>query len=606
MIEEVLKVSLEAGDAKREAESLGATMTKSFINAQLAVDLLKKGLSLVAEQLKAGVADAIKYDQTIAKRTAALTMQRAPLEWSNALLERQAGILEDLTTISDEEIRSLQTRALNLGKTTTQVDQLVRASVRLGRVTGTDVASAMDQLLKSEAGLIDRTMRLVPGIAALSKEQLAAGDATKLVNERFGEFLDIESQGQLTGKVAKLSTAWSNLREELAKMLLNAAPLNSFIDDLTSRLKLLGDVRTLGGGFGERMRNLIVGMWSPEMREQMAKDAEAARIMADIAAGTFGVKAEANKPSRKKTTGSLLRAEAEKIGDTEVIMIGGLPVDIATGKIMSPEPPDESAIRVALDRASELRSEYEEGIRQEKERLREEDLQREIELQDKLYDVREQARVRDRQAILGSGLFERITRESFGQELNETMEERAERMRENMANVGASIDDIFNGVAANFQNTLLGAFETLAEGGSVNFGDLMLAFLKSTGSMLIADGIKNIFQGTGMILSSLGMNPAGYALAGLGAAEVGAGAIMMTGVALAGGASGAQSAGRGGGGGASTSAYRASGSPSTAMQGGGAPQTIIINVHKVGRWTAEDTGGLEQALRDAQRKGLAA
>ncbi len=69
------------------------------------------------------------------------------------------------------------------------------------------------------------------------------------------------------------------------------------------------------------------------------------------------------------------------------------------------------------------------------------------------------------------------------------------------------------------------------------------AMEKAVGAAIVADGTKNILQGTGMIISSLFTNPAGYALVALGATEVAVGTKM----GASGGGAGA-GVGAGGGG----------------------------------------------------------
>lgn len=160
---------------------------------------------------------------------------------------------------------------------------------------------------------------------------------------------------------------------------------------------------------------------------------------------------------------------------------------------------------------------------------------------------------------------------------------------------GAGFDALLGGAS----QSLFGFFQATKDGQKDAAQAATAQFLKSTGEQLVGLGLKNVLEGTGMLLTG---NPAGAGLAGIGAAELALGASMgAVGVAISPAAAGSSSAasrattdqgvnrGAGGGGGG--------GSRSSA------PATTIINVTYGAAGPApQDTGrAVVDALKAFQR-----
>lgn len=146
---------------------------------------------------------------------------------------------------------------------------------------------------------------------------------------------------------------------------------------------------------------------------------------------------------------------------------------------------------------------------------------------------------------------------------------------------GAGLEAVLGGAA----NSFFGFLEATKEGQKNAAQAAAAAFLKSTGQQLVGLGIKNILEGGALTFAG---NPAGAAIAGIGAAEIAAGAAMGAGgIALA-----PPSAGGGGAGGAAPTrgaGVRASGGGGGRRGGSDVVQSVTI-VYGAGGYAPQETG----------------
>ena len=102
---------------------------------------------------------------------------------------RKATILIDdmrkMSLASKDDIEALVTELASLGKSDAEIDKITRASVNLSNITGKDLNTSFTQINATYAGTAGKLDKLIPGIGDLTKEQLAAGGATDLINGKF-------------------------------------------------------------------------------------------------------------------------------------------------------------------------------------------------------------------------------------------------------------------------------------------------------------------------------------------------------------------------------------------------------------------------------------
>lgn len=221
------------GKAGQQAfESIGSQITKSIV----AANLYQKALGFLFEEFKKGLESVKEFEKTSIQLSTALQAQGRDVQASVAFLNAQSNAMEDLTTISDETIRSLQAQAVNYGIATDRVDDYIRAAIGLANATGEDVNTAFTDLIRLQETGNTRNIALKTSVKDLTDEQIALGDAVDLVNLKFGDFVDLKAQGTF-GAINQLTTAWGNFTEELIKSITQWDVFKTVINTVTQSIQ---------------------------------------------------------------------------------------------------------------------------------------------------------------------------------------------------------------------------------------------------------------------------------------------------------------------------------------------------------------------------------
>ncbi len=102
--------------------------------------------------------------------------------------------------------------------------------MNLSNVTGTSLDAAFRQINGTYAGTIGRLAQLIPEVKNLTTEQLAAGEAVKLINNRFGELSRQLADDNIPQKLKNIKDTWGDLRESIGQAV---APIfNPFLDGI--------------------------------------------------------------------------------------------------------------------------------------------------------------------------------------------------------------------------------------------------------------------------------------------------------------------------------------------------------------------------------------
>jgi hypothetical protein len=192
-------VNLEIGVETREAL---ARLDQFQKTAQNAVGQVEKGFAA----LKAGViaavaalaskeiidffADGIKgaVAQQDAMQRLGSAMQLTGDYSAEALKDfgAFADQMESTTKFGDDLIISQLSVAKSFGLSNDKAKDLVKAAGDLASATGVDLETAVQSLGKTLSGTTGKLEKQIPALQGLTKEQLANGDAIKLVAERYG------------------------------------------------------------------------------------------------------------------------------------------------------------------------------------------------------------------------------------------------------------------------------------------------------------------------------------------------------------------------------------------------------------------------------------
>lgn len=149
--------------------------------------------------------------------------------------DRMNGLIDTLAKKSlgtKNEIQDLVADLAALGKSDTQIENIANAAVNLANVTGQSLDAAMKQINATFDGTTGKLGKLLPELNDLTAEQLRAGDAADLINQKFGALSD-EMAGGVSQKIKNLSDSFGDLRENIGERMLTAfSPMLTFIQQV--------------------------------------------------------------------------------------------------------------------------------------------------------------------------------------------------------------------------------------------------------------------------------------------------------------------------------------------------------------------------------------
>lgn len=108
-----------------------------------------------------------------------------------------------------------------LGATDDQAQKVIQASVQLSAVTGKDLNTSVNLLAKSYQGVATGLGKVIPGIANLSKAQLAQGAAVDLVRAKFAGFAEDQST-TVSGSIKKTENALDDAARSIGLLIVTA------------------------------------------------------------------------------------------------------------------------------------------------------------------------------------------------------------------------------------------------------------------------------------------------------------------------------------------------------------------------------------------------
>lgn len=224
--ENKIKEGLDAAQRDLEGFSsstqrIGDAITKALTVTAIVAGLKKLGDAAFACYKEFGVMERYAKQLSIA------------LGGNEASVIKNTNLIEKLTrqTLeSKDSIKFLINEIAALGKSDAEIDAIATAAVNLSNVTGTSLDAAFRQINGTYAGTIGRLAQLIPEVKNLTTEQLAAGEAVKLINNRFGELSRQLADDNIPQKLKNIKDTWGDLRESIGQAV---APIfNPFLDGI--------------------------------------------------------------------------------------------------------------------------------------------------------------------------------------------------------------------------------------------------------------------------------------------------------------------------------------------------------------------------------------
>lgn len=149
---------------------------------------------------------------------------------SKALLD-QAALIQKTTIYSDDAVITQQAWAAALGHSEAEIQKMTTAAVGLASGLGIGLDQAMSMLHKTTLGATKGLGNLVPGVKDLTAEQLKAGGAIDLVNQKFAGFAEIAAKTG-TGPLKQFENRFGDLMEMFGEQALPL--LNKIIEKFTA------------------------------------------------------------------------------------------------------------------------------------------------------------------------------------------------------------------------------------------------------------------------------------------------------------------------------------------------------------------------------------
>ena len=234
----VNELSKALNDATTGSKKLGDTISVALgaFGGGLALkgfNALSNAIGSSTEFIKESIAASAEQEAALNRLSQSL---RATGEFSQQAVEdfsQFASELQRTSVFGDEVVVGQLAIAKSLGATNEQAKELVQAAANLSATFGGSLEENVFKLGKTLNGVINRDLKnAIPELNSLGNESLKAGEALRLVNERFGGAAASELN-TYAGNTVALSNAFSDLQEELGAFITKSDTVSGIISVAT-------------------------------------------------------------------------------------------------------------------------------------------------------------------------------------------------------------------------------------------------------------------------------------------------------------------------------------------------------------------------------------
>ena len=146
-------------------------------------------------------------------------------------LKDYAGQLQSISTTGDEELLPYMGRLASMGRTESEIMEIMAVSLDVAASGTMSLESAMMNLAKTFGGYAGELGETNPKIKALTQEQLKNGEAVRVMKEQYAGIA--EEVAKSTGSAQQLKNAMGDLKEELGAPFERAlTPVRNFFTEL--------------------------------------------------------------------------------------------------------------------------------------------------------------------------------------------------------------------------------------------------------------------------------------------------------------------------------------------------------------------------------------
>lgn len=261
MAEEQIEISISLDDGsvrqgfariQKAGDSTAESLAKSFAGvnkAILAAAAAYFSFRAATQILNRAVDAASAQEDAINRLNNALRLSGQFTEAASRSFQDLATELQRTTRFEDDQVISLSALAVNYSKTVKGAQDLTKAAIDLATATGVDVETALKQLGSTLSGVTGTLGKTVPVVKSLTDEQLKAGEAIRIVSERFRGAAagDVDT---FSGRVTQLANNFGDLFEEIGKFITGSPALRNAIGAVSS---IFGDLASsIAGARGNK------------------------------------------------------------------------------------------------------------------------------------------------------------------------------------------------------------------------------------------------------------------------------------------------------------------------------------------------------------------
>jgi hypothetical protein len=172
----------------------------------------------IGAALSGTVDDAIEAENAVTNLNVALKLAgEFSLETSKEIQE-MAGAIEQTTTTSAESVIEMTALAQSFVKTSDDAKELTNAALDFAQGAGISFEEAVRRLGRGVQGATGDIGNFVPEVRLLTREQLAAGDATRMLADRF-RGAAAAAADTYSGKVVQLDNAFGKISESIGNLI---------------------------------------------------------------------------------------------------------------------------------------------------------------------------------------------------------------------------------------------------------------------------------------------------------------------------------------------------------------------------------------------------
>jgi hypothetical protein len=246
-------------DFEKTAVSSSKKMESAFLSVGTAV---KAAVAFMAAKgvfnfFEDGIKGAIAEEQAMARLGAQMIATGEDSTEARKSFMELADELENTTKFGDDAVISVAALAKSYGLSNDQAKAATRAAADLASATGDTLEGAMEQLTASFSGNIRQLGKLVPGVKNLTKEQLAAGDAVKIIADRFKGAANAEIN-TFGGALIMAANSVGDLAKSFGRVITESPSIIAAINTISAAIgKMSSSIDSNKSGIGDSVLSII-------------------------------------------------------------------------------------------------------------------------------------------------------------------------------------------------------------------------------------------------------------------------------------------------------------------------------------------------------------